>query len=85
MLHIDSSTTTPNRERFILDIEEGIPLEVALECAKVVIRTGRISTTNGQKHHCHHTSMKVGGVGSIHVGVFLNRKSERFFIWRESK
>lgn len=72
----------PETEKFIVEIRDGINPQHAFELLVLVLKEGRVSTTNGKAHHCHHIAGTIDG-NEIHVACILNRKSERFVIYKD--
>ncbi len=76
-----NSATQPSApmEKFIIEIQDkSISNEIALDCVTRVIANGRVSTVGKRKQHCFLTTR-----GDIRIACVLNRKSERFVLWRE--
>lgn len=85
MISLEPNTPTePVTERHIVDIRDGIKPKLAFTLVLNVIGDGRRSHTRGIKHHCHHTGFTVDGV-KLHVACILNRKSERFVVYKEQR
>lgn len=66
--------------RIHLDIRDGIPPEIALECVKQVVAEGRVS--NNGKMYCYATKFSTPK-GEIWVLTRLYRKSDCFVIYRD--
>jgi hypothetical protein len=71
----------PPVERFIVEIRDGINPQHAFELLVLVLKEGRVSTTNGKAHHCHHIAGTIDK-NEIHVACIPNEKSERFIIYK---
>lgn len=65
--------------KFILEIDDNVKAMEAIEVFRSVVEGGRISKTRAKFHHCHLTVCRKTG---IHCGVYMNKNSERFVIWR---
>ena len=48
-----------------------------------VVNDGRVS--NYGKQYCYLTTFHLSGKGEINVSASLNKKSDKFIVWRESK
>jgi hypothetical protein len=71
----------PPVERFIVEIRDGIDPVTAIEAVRLVLKSGRISTTNGKSHHCHLSVFEIGNIDH-HIACIPNEKSERFIIYK---
>lgn len=66
-------------EKLIIENKSDLTLEKALEYALKVVKQGKIS--NNGKQHCYLTAFESN---KINVATFLNKKSERFVIYKRN-
>lgn len=68
--------------KLIIDNKSDLPMESVLRMCAEVVEEGRIS--NDGKQYCYATVFRIGGV-NYGVVSELNKKSDRFIIYKEDE
>lgn len=66
-----------------IDIRDGIPDAIAVECVMHVVRQGKISTgENGKKYYCWGTLLQTP-IGNVVVATRQYRKDDCFVVYKQ--
>lgn len=79
MIAIEPNAPPRQASRYIVEILDDIEAPIVFALVHSVLELGLISTTAGKPHHCHLTTFENG----IRIDCILNRKSERFVVYKE--